>query len=116
MLMDVRRVTPGSPPPDLLASYPSVNPTDGLFVHHVPTVLRHAGSYVRILLPPREHGPAHVHIRRAGGVVTIELPEGSRPSRVRNVSGMREADVIAAVRLVEAHAEFLRAQWRLYHG
>jgi hypothetical protein len=48
--------------------------------------------------------------------VTIELPEGSRPPRVRNVSGMREEDVIAAVRLVEAHAEFLRAQWRSYHG
>jgi hypothetical protein len=35
----------------------------------MPTVLVQGGFKVRILLPPREHGPAHVHVHKAGGLV-----------------------------------------------
>ena len=81
----------------------------------MPTVLRRGGFRVQILLPPREHGPAHVHVAGAGGVVTIVLPEGGRPMRVRKVIGMRDVDVVAAIRLVEENIAFLLVQWHLYH-
>lgn len=92
------------------------NPTDRLPFQHVPTVLRRAGFQVRILLPPREHAPAHVHVYHTGGVVAIDLPDGALPARIRSVSGMRDADIVLAVRLVEDHAEFLQAQWEAIHG
>jgi hypothetical protein len=81
-----------------------------------PTVLRTCGFQVHIFLPPREHGPAHVHVVRDEGSVVVMLPVGGAPVRVRSVRGMRDADVIAAVRLVAAHAELLLASWRKYHG
>lgn len=82
----------------------------------MPTVLV-AGSFkVRILLPPREHGPAHVHVHKAGAVVVIDLPTEGRGIRIRTTRGMRVPDIVAAVRLVEAHAEMLRREWRRHHG
>ena len=82
----------------------------------MPTVLEFAGFRVRILLPPREHGPAHVHVRKAGAVVVIDLPDGERSLGIRTVKGMRDADVVTAFRLVEANLPMLLEQWRKYHG
>jgi hypothetical protein len=82
----------------------------------MPTVLNVDGFQVRILVPPREHGPAHVHVWKAGTVVVIDLPEGDQPLGIRKVRGMRTADVVAAFRLVEVNIEMLLAQWRNYHG
>ena len=66
----------------------------------MPTVLDVGGFQVRILLPPREHGPPHVHVWKAGTVVMVDLPEGDAPIRIRKVRGMRTVDVVAAFRLV----------------
>jgi uncharacterized protein DUF4160 len=82
----------------------------------MPTVLVIDGFHVRILVPPREHGPAHVHVWKAGTVVVIDLPEGDQPLSIRKARGMRTADTVAAVRLVEANVEMLLEQWRKYHG
>ena len=82
----------------------------------VPTVLRHAGFLVRILLPPREHGPAHVHVCKAGAVVVIDLPGKDHSLGIRTVWQMRDVDVAAAFRLVERNCEMLLEQWRKYHG
>lgn len=82
----------------------------------MPTVLERAGFKIRVLLPPREHGPPHVHVYKPGGVVVIDLPDGGRTLSVRRVSGMRDADVVSAFRLVEANVELLLAAWRKYHG
>ena len=82
----------------------------------MPTVLNVDGFHIRILVPPREHGPAHVHVRKAGAVVVINLPDGDKPVGIRTVRGMRAADVVAAFRLVEANVEMLLKQWRRYHG
>jgi hypothetical protein len=55
--------------------------------------------------PPREHGPPHVHVKKAGAEVTINL-ELSDPGRlVREVYEMRDADVVKAVRLVEENLD-----------
>ena len=82
----------------------------------MPTVLREAGFRVRILLPPREHGPAHVHVFKAGAVVVVDLPDEDQSLGIRKVRHMRDVDVVAAFRLVEANVEMLLGQWRKYHG
>jgi hypothetical protein len=82
----------------------------------MPTVLDVDGFQVRILLPPREHGPPHVHVWKAGTVVVINLPEDDGPPGIRNVRGMRAANVVVAFRLVEANVDMLLQQWRRYHG
>jgi hypothetical protein len=82
----------------------------------MPTVLAQGGFKVRILLPPREHGPAHVHVYKAGGLVVIDLPAEGRSVRIRTMSRMRVPDVIGAVRLVEANAAMLLREWRRHHG
>ena len=82
----------------------------------MPTVLVQGGFKVRILLPPREHGPAHVHVHKAGGLVVIDLPTEGRGVRIRTVSRMRVPDVIGAVRLVEANGAMLLGEWRRHHG
>ena len=95
---------------------PRVVITQLIGYYSVPTVLDVDGFQVRILLPPREHGPAHVHVRKAGTAVVIDLPEGGRPLSIRSIWRMRDADVVAAFRLVEANVEMLLEQWRKYHG
>lgn len=82
----------------------------------MPTVLVRDGFQVRILLPPREHGPPHVHVWRGGARMVLMLPDQGLPVRVRSVAGMKDPDVMAAFRLVEAHADFLLAEWRRLHG
>lgn len=82
----------------------------------MPTVLVQDGFSVRIHLPPREHGPPHVHVHRDGGSVSLTLPSSTEPMSVRHVFRMRNATVVAAYRLVEAHAGFLLAEWRKHHG
>ena len=82
----------------------------------MPTVLDVAGFQLRILLPPREHGPPHVHVWKAGAVVVIDLPEGAQPLGIRKLRGMRTVDVVTAFRLVEANVTMLLEQWRKYHG
>ena len=51
----------------------------------MPTVLHIDGFQVRIFLPPREHGPAHVHVRKAGAGVVINLPDGNQPLVIREI-------------------------------
>ena len=71
---------------------------------------------MRILLPPREHGPPHVHVYKAGGLVVVDLPVQGQPLRIRRISRMRDADVVAAVRLVETLTDKLMEDWERYHG
>lgn len=82
----------------------------------MPTVLQSDGFQVRILLPPREHGPPHVHVSRAGAEVVILLPGEGQALEIKTVYRMRAADVIAAVRLIEANLPLLTQAWRTYHG
>ncbi|MCU1381736.1 MAG: hypothetical protein JWL71_433 [Acidobacteria bacterium] len=78
----------------------------------MPIVLRVDGFDVVVLLPPREHGPAHVHVRKAGKEVVIVLSSLA----VRKVEGMRSADVVTAVGIVADHSAELLNAWRKYHG
>lgn len=82
--------------------------------YFVPTVLIHKGFTVRIYL--NDHGPPHVHVWRGDGWVLIELPRASARVRAIKAIGMRETDIVRALRIVESHADALAAAWKEIHG
>lgn len=82
----------------------------------MPTVLRLAGFRILVLFPPRAHGPAHVHVVNATGIVVINLASSSAPQSVERVEGMSKADVRRIMRIVRDHAGLLLAEWRKIHG
>jgi len=82
----------------------------------LPTVIRSAGFAVRILLPPREHGPPHVHVVKAGAEVVIKLGRTDGPVKLLEVHGMKTRDVVRAVRLVKIWKADLLAIWTTIHG
>jgi hypothetical protein len=59
---------------------------------------------------------AHVHVRRAGGVVVIELATDTRAQAVCRLEGMRDVDVHRASRVVWEHSAMLMTAWRKIHG
>lgn len=92
----------------------------------VPTIVAAGAFRVLVLNPPREHGPAHVHVLkgRGGGEseVLVNLGQADVPGAswqaisLREVRGMAAKDVIRAVRLVETHLAHLRQRWEEIHG
>jgi hypothetical protein len=82
----------------------------------LPTVIRSGGFAVRILFPPREHGPPHVHVVKGGAEVVIRLGERGGRVRLVEVHGMKTSDAVRAVRLVERWNEELLAMWKVAHG
>ena len=74
------------------------------------------GFHFYIRNPPREHGPPHVHVLKGG----TEVPSISTRTRAttwyEKVYKMRAADVVKAVRLVEANRTLLMNAWREIHG
>lgn len=81
----------------------------------MPVILRSGGFEVRIYFPPREHGPAHVHVKRGQTEVIIHLADGDRIQEVRRISDMRHSDLTKAMNLVAAHAEYLLQVWKRLH-
>lgn len=83
----------------------------------MPTVFERDGWQIKVFLPPREHGPPHVHVYKAGDVAVITLPGAEHPLTIRSISKyMKDADVVLAVRLVEANIDACWAHWRKYHA
>ena len=92
----------------------------------MPTIVTEGPFRVLILNPPREHGPAHVHVVRGRGAgeseVLVGLGQPEIPGApwesvsIREVRGMRDGDVVAAVLLVQQHLATLRQRWREIHG
>lgn len=70
---------------------------------------------MRILLPPREHGPPHVHVVKAGAQVVIKLAEAGRSVQLIRDYGMKKSDAVKAVRLVEIWNDELLAIWKAAH-
>jgi hypothetical protein len=82
----------------------------------MPVVLRRGGFRVRVLFPPREHPPPHVHVRKGNGSVVIELATSATRQRIRTSRDMSNRDIAEAFRLVEEHTDFLLDYWRRHHG
>ena len=83
----------------------------------MPTVLEVDGFVVRVLGPPREHPPPHVHVEKGReAVVVIRLRMAGRPQELWKAYGMRRRDVIKAFRIVEEHHDELLKAWEEIHG
>ena len=80
----------------------------------MPTVFVAAGFAVRIY--PNDHGPPHVHVWRAGGWIALTLPSDRAGVSVLRTRGMKHADMVGAVRIVEENASILWGAWRRFHG
>jgi hypothetical protein len=91
------------------------------------TVVEQDGFQVRVLNPPREHGPPHVHVVKGKGrgasEVLVNLGEPTRPGgpwtpiSLREVRGrISDKDVVRAVDLVQDHLGALRKEWVKRHG
>jgi len=80
----------------------------------VPTVLRVDGFQVMIFF--NDHPPPHVHVRKAGSLVVIELESATGPQTVREVHAMSQADVVKAFQIVRAHHDLLDQKWREIRG
>jgi hypothetical protein len=81
----------------------------------MPRVYQAGGFKVYIYLPPSEHGPPHVHVLRGGGQVVVHIGTGTALEPFRVFGRMKDADVVRAVRIVEAVEELLLEEWRKYH-
>jgi hypothetical protein len=83
----------------------------------MPTVFRVRGFAVRLLGPPREHPPPHVHVVKGkDALAIIRLRIGGRPMRVWAVYNMKPRDVLEAYRIVESRHEELSRAWEEMHG
>jgi hypothetical protein len=71
----------------------------------MPTVLRVGGFAFSFYAD--DHAPPHVHVDYGGATVIVNL----EPVRARKNLGMKTADLLAAVRLVEEHRETLLWSW-----
>jgi hypothetical protein len=78
----------------------------------LPTVLRAYGFRIVIRHPPREHGPAHVHVFKGNGELVIEV---EHDISVRESYGMTLRDAREARALVQDHLEELRRAWKSIH-
>ncbi len=80
----------------------------------MPTVLRQDGFDV--LIWTDDHPPPHVHVRKAEGVLIVNLgSEAAKPS-VRESYGLKAKDERKAFELVIENQAFLLVEWRRVHG
>jgi hypothetical protein len=90
------------------------NPSDGV---PLPVVLVGSGYRVRILGPPREHPPPHVHVSAEDGAVSVvRMRLGARAARVWRNDGMTFRQLREVLSIVEEHHDFLMRCWRDLHG
>jgi hypothetical protein len=82
----------------------------------MPTILSIDGFVISIRLPPREHGPPHVHIWKGGARTVVSLGDSHERPAIREVYGMNKLDVARAYRIVEKHQLQLLLRWRQFHG
>jgi Domain of unknown function (DUF4160) len=82
----------------------------------VPRIHEADGFKIYIYLPPSEHGPAHVHVLKAGGEVVVHIGTGVELVPHRVFGTIKDSDVVRAVRMVEAIEDSLLDQWRKHHG
>lgn len=91
------------------------NPSDWVIIPYA-RVYEVDGFKVYIYLPPREHGPGHVHVLKAGSEVVVQIGTGAPLEPYRVFGAMKGADVVRAVGIAEAVEEHLLEEWRKHRG
>lgn len=82
----------------------------------MPTVLVRDGFRVLVLLPPREHAPAHVHVVKGNGELLVYLSLNGASLEIRENRGMKRADARRAYAIVSANVQLCCDAWEKYHG
>ena len=80
----------------------------------MPTIAR-VGK-LRIAIYLNDHDPAHGHVLGAGGEAKINLGARGRKPRLVINNGLTQADLAAALRVVDAKGTLLRRKWQEIHG
>lgn len=80
----------------------------------MPTVLRQLGF--QIVVRPRDHGPPHVHVLRAGEEVVILLGVEDTIPHLRENRGMSGRNIRKAMDIVTANNDKFSKEWRKIHG
>lgn len=70
----------------------------------------------RFIIYPDDHTPSHVHVKKAGEEVVIELGSEDEPPDFRENRGMRDRDAIKALEICYEQQEHLLSEWRRIHG
>ncbi len=76
----------------------------------MPEILRTLGF--RFMILPGDHDPPHVHIRKAGGELIINLGIGGDEPWIRDVYRMTNRDIETAFEIVETHNDRFLKRWR----
>ena len=80
----------------------------------MPTILRQNGFAVKI--PVHDHLPPHVHVRKAGAELVVNLGDESTQPSTRENHRMTTAEKLKALRIVAQHRDRLLNEWRKIHG
>ncbi len=76
------------------------------------TILHRQRYGYDVVIHTREHGPAHVHVFRAGKQLKAEL----QPIRIVSNSGFTSRETRRIRALLEAHQALLLSEWTRIHG
>ena len=80
----------------------------------MPTVHREGGFQIRIF--PNDHSPPHVHVVKAGGFAKVAIANAEEPPRLLEARGLKDSDILRAVRIVEREGRKLMLAWTKIHG
>lgn len=80
----------------------------------MPTILRQAGF--RVMIYVADHPPAHVHVKKAGGELIVNLGDEETAPSIRANNSMAKSDERQAVRIVEDNQDGFLIAWRELHG
>ncbi len=80
----------------------------------MPTNLRHDGF--EFMIRTHDHLPPHVHVKRAGLEVVINLGLGGKLPYVRDNNGMSNRERNAALLIAAANNRIFLEQWEKIHG
>ena len=80
----------------------------------MPTVHREGGFQIRIFA--NDHFPPHVHVVKAGGFAKVALGSVEEPPGLLEARGLKDRDIVRAVRIVEREWRKLMLAWTKIHG
>ena len=62
-----------------------------------------------------DHNPSHVHVKKIGKEVVINIGSRTTKPAVREIRGMSQKDMSKALKITAEKQEFLLEEWRRIH-
>ena len=75
---------------------------------------RESGFQIRIF--PNDHSPPHLHVVKAGGFAKVAIGSDEEPPCLLETRGLKDRDIVRAVRIVEREWRKLMSAWTDIHG